>query len=583
MDYQILNEEPPLQNFNYQARKLMKIDNAAHEIATLQQLTHFQVMKMCCRIAETRDENLNHQWRIHLQNLPHCLLDNLKSDFDHLCPSRSPLFAFDFYCENEQETTKYFPKFIKSCVKSVYGKNQGLDDCSKLFHLWTQFFDEKITKSVGPMLEFNSSIFSFLKSNKNCISDLCISYNSKNKYELPLLLDHLKTTLRNLRIFENRRLHNEVLDIIIQSQCQIESLRMNCLMKVDSEKILDFLRNQEKSLKVLNLTRFLHGSCFNYQNQRPGNNIDKIFKQISKMQNLNTLYVAGIDLVDKEAHDTNQDPLHRLHYLNIKDLYIHIRYIHLTENNIELKSIAQALSLTKIRFEYVTCQLNSNDVLEPKTALDNIHAISMELKINENNTGWIHHVNWKQLTILTVQDFDESKTYPWKCEYNLFSGIFFDEKWHPTFPQLKSVTIRLVKLPFPYCSLITLLCQSLNLLDLNIQLYNKDSTIQDFNAEDFKKQLGHRRLRLTHLRLLKRHAGIACHPIIPFQSLLDLLNSTPDIVQVEVNIKQDEVKTLMKKFNIEPKQSDDRDAVFDPDFDIASDSETDSDFDSDME
>ena len=115
-------------------------------------------------------------------------------------------------------------------------------------------------------------------------------------------------------------------------------------------------------------------------------------------------------------------------------------------------------------------------------------------------------------------------------------------------------------------------------------MYNKDSTIQDFNAEDFKKQLAHRRLRLTHLRLLKRHAGIACHPIIPFQSLLDLLNSTPDIVQVEVNIKQDEVQTLMKKFNIELKQqSDDRDAVFDPDFDIASDSETDSDFDSDME
>ena len=83
---------------------------------------------------------------------------------------------------------------------------------------------------------------------------------------------------------------------------------------------------------------------------------------------------------------------------------------------------------------------------------------------------------------------------------------------------------------------------------------------------------------------MKRHAGVACHPIIPFQSLLDLLNSTPDIVEVEVNIKQDEVQTLMKKFNIELKQqSDDRDAVFDPDFDIASDSETDSDFDSDME
>ena len=47
-----------------------------------------------------------------------------------------------------------------------------------------------------------------------------------------------------------------------------------------------------------------------------------------------------------------------------------------------------------------------------------------------------------------------------------------------------------------------------------------------------------------------------------------------------MNIKQDEVQTLMKKFNIELKQqSDDRDAVFDPDFNIASET----DFDSDME
>ena len=62
--------------------------------------------------------------------------------------------------------------------------------------------------------------------------------------------------------------------------------------------------------------------------------------------------------------------------------------------------------------------------------------------------------------------------------------------------------------------------------------------------------------------------------------MLDLLKSTPDIVQVEMNIKQDEVKLLMKKFNISLKQSDDRDAIFDPDFDIASDSETDSSVDS---
>ena len=91
MEYQILNEEHQF----YQARKLIKNSKNKNEIPTLQQLSHFQVMQMCCKIAEIDNEEVNCNWRTHLQTLPHFLLDNLKSDFDHLCPSRSPLFAFD--------------------------------------------------------------------------------------------------------------------------------------------------------------------------------------------------------------------------------------------------------------------------------------------------------------------------------------------------------------------------------------------------------------------------------------------------------------------------------------------------------
>ena len=91
MEYQILNEEHQF----YQARKLIKNSKNKNEIPTLQQLSHFQVMQMCCKIAEIDNEEVNCNWRSHLQTLPHFLLDNLKSDFDHLCPSRSPLFAFD--------------------------------------------------------------------------------------------------------------------------------------------------------------------------------------------------------------------------------------------------------------------------------------------------------------------------------------------------------------------------------------------------------------------------------------------------------------------------------------------------------
>ena len=135
-------------------------------------------------------------------------------------------------------------------------------------------------------------------------------------------------------------LQNEVIDILCESNCQFENVRMNCLIKVDSDKILRFLKCQEKCLKSLNLIRFLHGNSFNYQSQVQGHNIENIFKQISKMQKLQRLSVAGIDLTnDRYLND-----------LNIQDLDLHIRYCHLN-----LKSLAKALSKTKIRLEYVKC------------------------------------------------------------------------------------------------------------------------------------------------------------------------------------------------------------------------------------
>ena len=49
--------------------------------------------------------------------------------------------------------------------------------------------------------------------------------------------------------------------------------------------------------------------------------------------------MAGIDLIDQQV-DSSQ-ALHRLKYLNIKDLFIHIRYIHL--ENIDLQSLTTGM------------------------------------------------------------------------------------------------------------------------------------------------------------------------------------------------------------------------------------------------
>ena len=50
--------------------------------------------------------------------------------------------------------------------------------------------------------------------------------------------------------------------------------------------------------------------------------------------------MAGIDLIDQKWSPSTQ-ALHRLKYLNIKDLFIHIRYIHL--ENIDLQSLTTGM------------------------------------------------------------------------------------------------------------------------------------------------------------------------------------------------------------------------------------------------
>ena len=49
--------------------------------------------------------------------------------------------------------------------------------------------------------------------------------------------------------------------------------------------------------------------------------------------------MAGIDLIDQQVDSTQA--LHRLKYLNIKGLFIHIRYIHL--ENIDLQSLTTGM------------------------------------------------------------------------------------------------------------------------------------------------------------------------------------------------------------------------------------------------
>ena len=244
----------------------------------------------------------------------------------------------------------------------------------------------------------------------------------------------------------------------------------------------------------------------------------------------------------------------------------------------DLTKLSKSLSLTTIRLEYIKCKLDKNLEIDPPNALDNIINISMELNVqDENSNGWIYTADWKNLKKLTVQDFNESENYPWHMNINQLSANFKSSTWSPRFLQLRTISIRLVKIPFPYVTFKSLL-ESPNLMDLSVVLYNKDASVQDFDANDFQSHLKHRKLNITHLRLLKRHSGISCALIIPFGSFLNLIDSTPNLCKIEANLNQDQVDKVMQKFNVTIEKAVDFDAMFDPDFDIESENSDDSDY-----
>ena len=143
----------------YKPRRLKKkLDTEAEKLfLTLQDLCHFQVIRMCCQVAEnmsigmmakiwSNSENnfeaarklilqttMNNQnfkqWQNSLQTLPITILDEIKAIFDELC--EEPIFSF--VRRGEMKGKQSVPKNINSCIKSL-GERSILNSyvaCSK--------------------------------------------------------------------------------------------------------------------------------------------------------------------------------------------------------------------------------------------------------------------------------------------------------------------------------------------------------------------------------------------------------------------------------------------------------------------
>ena len=183
---------------------------------------------------------------------------------------------------------------------------------------------------------------------------------------------------------------------------------------------------------------------------------------------------------------------------------------------------------------------NAGNFQEPES-LDNIVNGEFWLKnVNENDLGgWICDANWKNLKTLFIK---ESFVLP---PYNLITNYFANAKWYPNFPQLGKVTIYLRKIPFHYCSLISLLAKSPHLKDMEIELEPENSIIQDFDAINFTFEMKKRQLKLEIVKMVNKY-----QPIIPFESFMDLIHASPNIKKVTGNFNTYEELLLKREYTV---------------------------------
>ena len=318
---------------------------------TLQSLCHFQVFKMCCDIpSKVPIQNLK-KFKESLEDLPDCLMKNLTSDYECLISS-SPNFLTN---EDENGSRKYYLKFKQQLNErfpsELIDQLKNLSE-AQIFNLWFLLFDEKtFIHSINIQnKEFCSTLISYLKSDPIPITHVTIW---SPEGELPCLLKSLEKTLISLKVYATEDA-DVIMNAISESNCRLEEFKfINCnRLDFNARTIMKFLKSQAETMKNLDLSVLLEGI--------KGDNLDEIVQFIPQMKKLTSLRFDGSDLIDYKAQreaekaenkdankrkdddddedDDNEDDeesedddevvnepkYHRLKYLNIEGLKLHI-------------------------------------------------------------------------------------------------------------------------------------------------------------------------------------------------------------------------------------------------------------------
>ena len=269
---------------------------------TLQSLCHFQVFKMCCDIpSKVPIQNLK-KFKESLEDLPDCLMKNLTSDYECLISS-SPNFLTN---EDENGSRKYYLKFKQQLNErfpsELIDQLKNLSE-AQFFNLWFLLFDEKtFIHSIDIQdKEFCSTLIGYLQSEPIAITTVTI-WNLQS--EMPCLLKSLEKTLISLKVYATEDA-DVIMNAISESNCQLEEFKFINGKRLDfnARTIMKFLKSQAETMKNLDLSVLLEGI--------KGEDLDEIVQFIPQMKKLTSLRFDGSDLIDYCSQDP---PVYSLHY-----------------------------------------------------------------------------------------------------------------------------------------------------------------------------------------------------------------------------------------------------------------------------
>ena len=275
---------------DYQMRKydiLCKKERGT-DVLSLATSSSIQLFRHCCNISQKGDRDSLNRFRNSLQALPKHLWKELKRIYWELS-----YWSFEKLEDEtwfEQKLGHLLPNDIVQRVKNMeFQDNSSLLETQgcESFNLWYLFSVPYYGNVYTQSTSFVSALASHLETSPDTkIMSLNINYDENLKFVFPKLLRHLEHSLEKLTVNVMEGTENEVLDFVSKSNCQLEkfSFHNRTNLKLDGLSILKYLRKHEKTLKELDLSKFLNEAS-NLSNE----GVYVIFKQISQMKRLQKL------------------------------------------------------------------------------------------------------------------------------------------------------------------------------------------------------------------------------------------------------------------------------------------------------